>query len=108
MRGMWLCWVSDHFRDIKKRGRQRHEDEVLSGDGREEVIRYVWIIQRMGKEGSMPVVLDVTRSIKRMSDLFMEVEMCVHGVKREGIHLGKEKSKCENLQTGRGSNQVRE
>lgn len=99
---MWWCLVCDHFRDIKKRGRQRHEDEVLSGDGREEVIRCVWIIQRMGKDGSIPIVVDVTRSMKRMSDLFMKVEMLVHGVGRKGMHLGKGKSKYENLQTRKG------
>ena len=90
------------FRDIKKEEGeegQRHGDEVLSGDGREEVIRCVWMIHRMGKEGSITVVTDVTRNVKRMSGLFMEVEMCVHGVGRKGIDLGKEESKVGNSPT---------
>jgi len=35
----------------------------------------VWMIHRMAKKGSTMVVAGVTRSMKRLSDLFMDVEM---------------------------------
>lgn len=98
---MGWCWACD----IKKEGEegQRHEDEFLTGNGREDVIRLLWMKHGKGKEGSITVVTDVTNSMRRVSHLLTEVEMCVHGVGRNGIDLGKEENKAGNSVTQKGT-----
>lgn len=86
---MSQCWSCGGKKEERDEG-QRHGNVFLSGDGRKEMIRFVWMKQRMGKEGSITVVMDVIRSTKRTSDLFMEVEMCVRGVGRKGRGSEKE------------------
>lgn len=99
---MWQCLSCNGKKEEGEEG-QRLGNKFLSRDRREEIIRLVWLKHRIDKERSITVVMDVIRSMKRTSDLFMEVEMCVHGVGRKGKGLGKEEITARNSPIRKGT-----